>query len=527
MANVKFIRAELCTVQPIYALIGDALSGQPVVKARRTIYLPKPNPEDTSAANSARYDSYLLRAVFYNVTRRTLSGLCGQVFSRDPDIAVPDVMLPVIADADGSGVSLNQLAKKTLRRTIAFGRAGLLTDFPTMSGAVTRAQVQSGEIRPVILGYDPWNIINWRTRVKNSLEVLSLIVLRETYSDSDDGFEVTVRKQFRVLKLDDDGLYVMEIHRFKDQDTELDIVPGSQTVITKVGGVTQGVTTTAPALQQPQSDKKATDGSFQSFEPTSGNGERLDHLPFTFVGSENNDSEIDDPPMSDMASLNIAHYRNSADYEEAVYIMGQPTPVVTGLTQDWVTDVLKGTLTLGSRAVIPLPVGATAFLLQAAENTMPIEAMKHKEKQMVAIGAQLIEPGEVEKTAKQSSLEHASETSVVVSSANNVAEAMAFSLREAAAFLDLNVDDIKFVFSTDFAFADMSPEQRRQLLDEWVAGVIAFPEIRASLRKSGITSIKNDDEAKKMIDAEMKERQEAAAKVAQATQVGNNNNPSE
>ena len=59
--------------------------------------------------------------------------------------------------------------------------------------------------------------------------------------------------------------------------------------------------------------------------------------------------------MYDLAVLNIAHYRNSADYEESCFVTGQPTVWASGLTEAWVEDVLKGELRLGSFGGIPLP----------------------------------------------------------------------------------------------------------------------------------------------------------------------------
>ncbi len=93
-----------------------------------------------------------------------------------------------------------------------------------------------------------------------------------------------------------------------------------------------------------------------------GNGTNWDRIPFSPIGSENNDPMPDKPPMEDLAHLNIGHYRNSADYEEACFIAGQPTPWASGLTEDWVKDVMKGTMYLGSRGIIPLPVNGACGL---------------------------------------------------------------------------------------------------------------------------------------------------------------------
>lgn len=48
-----------------------------------------------------------------------------------------------------------------------------------------------------------------------------------------------------------------------------------------------------------------------------------DEIPFTFVGAQNNDETIDDPPLATLAEINLGHYRNSADYEDSVWFCGQ------------------------------------------------------------------------------------------------------------------------------------------------------------------------------------------------------------
>ena len=63
----------------------------------------------------------------------------------------------------------------------------------------------------------------------------------------------------------------------------------------------------------------------------------LGTIPFSFVGADNNDATVDESPLYPLAQLNVAHYRNSADYEQSLFIVGQATPVFTGLTDEWVT----------------------------------------------------------------------------------------------------------------------------------------------------------------------------------------------
>jgi len=482
MPNVAFIRPELSKLLPQYYLIRDCLSGEPTIKGARTVYLPMPNAEDQSKENKARYDSYLKRAVFYNVTRRTLNGLVGQVFMRDPVVKVPSLLNPIVENASGTGVSLLQQSKKALSLTLAYSRAGLLVDYPEVpEGGATIADLEAGRVRPTITTYSPQEIINWRLTERGAEEILSLVVLAESYTFADDGFEMKNAAQFRVLKLDENGEYVMEVWS-EPQPSAWD---GSKT----------------------------PKGNFQLskvLRPRGADGLPLREIPFSFVGSENNDPQPDNPNLYDLASINVAHYRNSADYEESCFIVGQPTPVLTGLTEEWVKDVLKGTVAFGSRGGIPLPVGGDAKLLQATENTMIKEAMEAKERQMVALGAKLVEQKQVQRTAFEAKVEATSEGSTLSSTAKNVQAAYVWALKWCAKFVGVPDTAITFELNTDFDIARMTPEERAQAIKEWQGGAITFEEMRAVLRKSG-TATEEDEQAKTKIAAE------TAAAMALAT----------
>lgn len=471
MPNVSFVRPELAKLLPMYYLIRDVIAGEPTVKAARTTYLPMPNAEDTSAENRERYNAYLKRAVFYNVARRTLFGLVGQVFMREPEVQVPSLLKPLVVNATGANVNLTQLAKKATSLTLAYSRCGLFVDYPNTEsqGGASIADLEAGRVRPTLYVFSPTEIINWRVIERGAEEVLSLVVIFETWCAQDDGFEMTNSGQFRVLRLDEDGYYVHEIWREPNP--------------TKADG------------------SKIPKGNYELYEvarPTNSAGNRLTEIPFMFIGSENNDHNPDNPSFYDLASLNVAHYRNSADYEESCYIVGQPTPVLTGLTEEWVQNVLKGTVAFGSRGGIPLPSGADAKLLQAAPNTMIKEAMDAKERQMVALGARLVEQKEVQRTATEAELEAASEGSSLASAAKNVSAAFEWALKWAARWVGAADGGVKFVLNADFDIARMTPEERKTLVQEWQVGAITFEEMRSGLRKAGVAT-EDDDVAKASI----------------------------
>ena len=475
--NVAFHRPELAALLPMYKLIRDALAGEPTVKAAGIEYLPMPNPHDDSKENRARYEAYRTRAVFYNVARGTLRGLIGQIFMREPIVTVPTQLDTLVKNATGEGLSIVQLAKRASMFTLAYSRCGLFIDYPqTDSEGVTVEQVNSGMIRPTMYVYSPNEIVNWRTVERGAEVLLSLVVIFETYGVYDDGFETKNSPQFRVLKLDENGHYVCEVWR-EPQPTEAKGLPPKR-------------------------------GNFQKvevFNPKDVNGAPMTRIPFTFIGAENNDSSPDNPAFYDLASLNIAHYRNSADYEESCFIVGQPTPVLAGLTEEWVTSVLKGTVNFGSRGGIPLPVGAQATLLQAQPNTMLKEAMDTKERQMVALGAKLVEQKQVQRTATEASLDSSTESSTLSNVSRNVSDAFEWGLKFAATWIGANESGIQFALNSDFDVTRATPDERAEIVKEWQAGAISWTEMRDALRKAGIAT-QDDDIARAQIQSEMIEQ---------------------
>lgn len=445
-----------------WQLVEDCIKGDRAIKKKKDEYLPRPNPSDVSNENEKRYESYLKRAVFYNVTARTLSGLIGQVYSKDPIVEVPELLETIIEDSDGSGVSLTQQSKCVLGHVLSNGRAGLFVDYPSVEGVATRQDQIEGSIRPNILHYDATDIINWRSERVGAKNRLTLIVLSETHIESDDGFKQELVQQYRVLRMLE-GKYVVEIYR-------------------QNGGTTKGEY-----------------GLVEQYTPTSAQGQPLTQIPFTFVGWENNDEVPDLPPLYDLAILNIAHYRNSADYEEASYISGQPTLYVSGLTQAWVDDVFKGEVQLGSRAAVPLPEGGSMGLVQADNNSMPKEAMDCKERQMVALGAKLVEQRQVQRTATEAGLENASETSVLASAAKNTSDAFEKALQWCMIFMGTD-GEVTFELNTEFTMSVLNPQQQQSLLSLWQNDVLTWEELRNNLLKANIAELPND-EARDIIDA--------------------------
>jgi len=214
-----------------------------------------------------------------------------------------------------------------------------------------------------------------------------------------------------------------------------------------------------------------------------------------------NNSDVDKSPLLDLACLNIAHYRNSADYEESIFFVGQPTFVFTGLTEQWIKDFWSGEgVYVGSRALIPLPQGGSAQILEASANTLAGTGMAGKETQMVALGARLLTYGEAIKTAEQSRSETAAAHSVLSLCVTNMTEAYNNVLAWVQKFTSSTASEISFVMPTDYTGLNADSNLLTALVAGWQNGALPRSDLWSALRQLGVIAPEKDNE---MIEAEL------------------------
>ena len=454
-----------------WKLVRDCDAGSSAIKSRAkgaegmlgglagTAYLPPPNANDGSADNKLRYRAYVERASYVNFTGHTKEGMLGMVFRRPSTIEVDPSVEYMLDDANGDGLSLEQMIKDAAGETLMVGRYGLLVDYPSAPEGLTDAEVRALELRATILPYPAESIINWRTQNIGGVKRLSLVVLREpTMKYSDDGFEAIECIYHRVLRMED-GIYVQNLY---DENNEL---------------ISFGVS-------QETDDDEYYSAEYNIY-PRKSDGSLWDEIPFVFIGSINNDETVDKAPLYDIAELNISHYRNSADYEESSFLVGQPTPVFAGLTQSWVEQNMSAGIAMGSRSGILLPEGGNAMLLQAGENQMPLRGMEIKEMQMVKIGARIIHDQGGAETAEAAKIRFSGQNSKLGSIIINIEEGFYKCLNWAMQFMGGTAEPVIQV-NKEFYDATINPQlliAQMQLLDR---GVIARDDVRDYMRRGSL-----------------------------------------
>lgn len=430
---------------PVWQRTRDAVAGSVKVKEKRNEYLPVPDAEagEGLGTESLRYRQYLKRAVYTNFTGRTKNALVGAAFRKNPTAELPESLSYLLDDATGDGLPLSQLAKDTLSDLLETGRAGFLVDYPQADDGLSVEEISRLDLRASIIPYSAESVINWKTSVVRGRKLVTMIVLSESYLEPNDEFSHESKTQYRVMRLRDDG-YTQQIYRDEMAYTD-------------------------------------------EFYPKQYDGSSWDFIPFQFIGSKNNDSTVDDAPLSDIANVNIAHYRNSADYEESCFITGQPTLfITTSFSADQFQEINPRGIKLGSRAGHVLGESGSATLLQPNANQLVLEAMKAKESQMVAIGARIITDRTGNETAEGARIRFASENSVLGDVVHNLSMAINKCVEWCGLFMGAESDDVNFDINREFYDKQVDPQMIMAMVTLLDRDLIAHGDVFDNLKSAGL-----------------------------------------
>lgn len=441
--------------------VHDVVSDE--VQEKGVIYLPALNSSTDKKENEEAYQTYLKRAVFVNYTGNFLKQLCGKAFTKVPVFEKPDFLKYAEDDLDGSDNSIYQQSQKALEYSLKFGRAGVLVDFPRVTEQTTAvrnvADVKKANLRPTATLFDGRLIINWKTKRVGGRNLLSLVVL-ENHQDktTGDGFGTETVEQYLVLRLDEIG-YKREYWQKAENSAEWLIV--EQDYI------------------------------------TDGFGKIWQEIPFTFLGPQTNDPDVDESPVYPMAKINIAHYRNSAEFEHGVFYCGHPQAYTTGIDYDTYKWMEAEGVLFGAASVFPVPTGESMGLVQADFTKMGAKVAKEeKVKEMIAIGLRIVEPGGA-KTATQADSDNEAQHSILSLAVSNVSEAYTKVLEWMAIFSGVKNAEVSYKINQDFNRSKIDPNMLTAVLSAFTSGTLPQSELWRLFREYGLIDAETDDETLK------------------------------
>jgi hypothetical protein len=370
-------RSDYNDMLPKWQRLRDCSKGRDAIINAGAKYCP-----DLPGADVNGNKAYRARGNFFNATGRTVQGLNGAIFQDAPEVEIPETLSPMLDDITLSNVPFETFATECGKEVFLTGRRGILVDLPripTAADGVTPVTPGAPiDLRPYCIAYRAEDIINWRTERRGGDEVLTMVVLHEVVEvgyTADDPFTCKTVEQYRVVKLDEAGNCIVQCWQKSKDDKEY--------AVTVDGDV---------ALMR--------------------RGEPLKFVPFIFMGALHTGPHLQQPPLIDLADVNLAHWRNSVDYEYGLHLVALPTPWVAGAKGSGDGSPMK----IGPSVVWDLDVQGKAGMLEFSGTGLGsiVVAMEEKKKQMAALGARLLEDANaVAQTATEVRMRHTGETASI------------------------------------------------------------------------------------------------------------------
>jgi len=417
------------------------------------------------------YQDMIKRAEFFPATSRTAEGVHGLAFFKEPLINVDDNLLQYLDNVDGKGHNWSKYINDVTWEEMITNWGGVLIDAPHGEG-LSRAEAELYGILPFCTYYQAEQIINTQTQIIGRQEVLTLVVLKETYEKElvADRYTTEIKTRYRVLELED-GIYKQSL------------LDENNVVISEA---------------YPQK-----------------NGKSLNYIPFYMK-----DLKPFKPMFKDLADVNISWFQMSTEHRNGLHWVGFPTPFVTGYQPETkviqkpngdVEEIAVNTLELGGNKIAYLPQGATMQYLELHGQGMNhiVEAMDKAEERMAILGARIIsqEKKGVE-SAETAKIHRAGENSVIATFCNELSKMFTRMFKD---YLEWSSgfevsEDFNIQINTDYDVSKMNPSELTALVSLWQSGGISKKVLFQNLQKGEIVdNITTFDDMEQDINIETEE----------------------
>jgi hypothetical protein len=447
-----------------WTMMRDFERGPQRVVERGEQYLSKPPGFSIQTdGGRAMYAAYQSRARVPHILAPTLGGMVGLIHRKDWQIDGLEDGKPLAGMWDRAtkdGLTLEAFARRVTTELLLMGRYAAFPDLPT-------AEEGGGDV-PWLAGYAAEALINW-DEVRRALFVLD----ESRYELDSDGFSWTMRRRYRVMRLDEQGRYVQEL--FKEDS---------------------GLSTPVP-----EGEDEAPVMPETTVAPTKSGGGEMDAIPIVVAGPRDLSLAPVEPPLVGVARAALAAYQLDADYRMQLFMTGQETLVVSGVNKEDVPTVFGPTVVV----VLPAESGKAYFVGPAGtgieQHRMAIAEAKAD---AVAAGAALFDQTDVPaESGKAKELRYTAESATLTTIAQTSAAFLEALLRRAAVFVGQDPTEIVVTPDLDFVDVAMSPQEALQLVQVWQSGAISYETLYENLQRGRIASAERTaDEEQQQVDSE-------------------------
>lgn len=360
--------------------------------------------------SNLQYEVYRSRAAYYNVVQRTVMALLGALTRK------PYTLEGVVGDEPlcDDSCDFAEFIQQAYVELMVGGRIGFLCDY--------NADMDS----PYLVSYRAEDITNWGE---------NFVVLREMYygQDAKDPYVTVEMCRYRELFLDENGVYTVRI--WEQQGNR--------------GKAYKLVDTVQPTYR----------------------GRSLEFIPFIFCTPYDTSKSVFKPMLSNLADINLEHFRVATDIAHGAHYLALPTPYIAGtLAND--AQVVH----LGSDQFIQLQQGGAVGFLEFQGTGMKflLDLQKLKEEHMFNLGSRLLQYKAGVESSEALQLRLGAEGASLVTIANSLEVALTEILEIYNIWSGYPELEVELSLNKDFTPAKMAADDIRVLLELFQQGAITL-----------------------------------------------------
>ena len=269
--------------EPARQVFDDICDGTSAIREKASVYLPQFPLE-----HADDYKARVASATVLNVTKKTVDTMCGLALAGGVKLGedVPASFSAIIENVDNQGNHLDVFARNAFEESFD-GWACIVVDSPnTTAGDLGERQAKG--LKPYWRLYEAEDVINWDYAINptNKAMELCLLVLRECESVPAGKFLRSKQIRYRAFFLTN-GVVSWELY------------------------------------EEVKNEKKETEyilidnGMY---------GPKITSIPAAFIGEPG-----DEPPLIDLAYMNVKHVQKTSDYDTIIHKTCVPIPYTTGI----------------------------------------------------------------------------------------------------------------------------------------------------------------------------------------------------
>lgn len=437
----------------------DVYAGTLTMRERGELYLPR-YPLETEE----RYRERLRNAVLFNAFKRTVKGLVGMVFRKDPQLG-DDVPVQIRGDMergiighweniDNAGRHGTVFAHDVFENAKVDGHAHILVDYPEVDPdrIPTAADERNAELRPYWVDIPKRAVLRAQGETIDGRTVLIRFAYLETTTEPDGEFgerEVARVRQF-TRTVDDAGRPAVLLDTWRREVEHV----GTEW---RTRWIHEGQRTLMRSRTEPY--------------PV---------IPVTTVYTNRTGFHESEPPLLDLALENIDHWQIRSDRKTSLHIAGVPVPIFIGVQRDE-----SGSIPVSSEHGVILPLGGDAKYMEptGAALSHSREELQDIEQRMAALGlSMLVRQTRAAETAEAKRLDKAEADSALVAAARGLEDALEEALYFHALWLGLG-DGGSLAVNRDYDTLMLDPQVVAQLREMVRDGLLTIDTLWDALEK--------------------------------------------